>query len=82
MMIQMRAKDDKCETKMGILEGFIRVYELAFFLYRLEGLFSSKWLELITLEPGSFHVIPHVNRSQPKVNTMHAISAVQCYALR
>ena len=44
----MRAKDDRCETKMGIHEGLKRVYELAFFLYRLEGLFSSKYLELAT----------------------------------
>ena len=41
MMIQMRVKDDKYETKMGIYEGSIRVYELAFFLYRLQGLFPE-----------------------------------------
>jgi hypothetical protein len=47
-MIQMRVKDDKYETKMGIYEGSIRVYELAFFLYRLQGLIPSKYLHLGT----------------------------------
>lgn len=77
----MRVKDDKYETKMGIYEGSIRVYELAFFLYRLQGLIPRNTY-ILALKTWFFPRDTTCQSIAAQVNTMHAMSAVQYYALR
>ena len=82
--IQM-GEDDTDETdEDGHLRGLYTSSRTSILICTdFKNLFPSECFDLVPLQPGSFHVIPHVNQSiEAQVITMHTISAVQYYALR
>jgi hypothetical protein len=50
------------------------------YVYRLQDLFPSECLDLVPLQLGSSHVIPHVNQSQPKLTP--CTRSLRCNTMR